>query len=627
MCGIAGVVYTEAQASVDRGLVERMCESMRHRGPDGAGYVLKGSIGLGMRRLAVIDLVSGDQPIYNEDESIVVVFNGEIYNFQELREMLQGRGHRFRTCSDTEVIVHLYEEYGEACVERLRGMFAFALWDSNEDKLVLARDRLGVKPLYYYSDPQGLRFGSEIKAILQDRSVPRLVNLDGIDQMFTWGFMIPPATCFQGVRELPPACLLTCVRGRINITRYWDLHFAVAQPYDEESACEDLLRMLREAVRIRMISDVPLGAFLSGGIDSSLIVALMSEFSERPVKTFSIGFDEPTFSELPWARQVAEQYRTEHHEFVVKPDVPDILPKLVRHHDTPFYDSSAIPTYYLSQMARQHVTVALSGDGGDELFAGYNVYLAAKAARLYQRVPRWARERVLAPLCKYVPESTRYINTGRVVREFTHAAALDPDARYARWASKVKAETRAQLYADPYLVSRLSYSDGRAFSDLLQSQEGTGELARLLYLDTKGELPGDILVKIDRMSMATSLEVRSPLLDHPLFEFAASLPDRAKLKGWTTKFLLRKVASRYLPSNLLKRRKHGFSVPLDRWFRHELSSYVQEVLLDPLTQSRQYFRQEMVKQMLRSHMEGKIGYGREIWLLLTFEIWHRTYID
>lgn len=627
MCGIAGEIYTDRNRKVDKLLLSRMCSVIKHRGPDDEGIYIDGHVGLGMRRLSIIDLRTGHQPIFNEDESIVVVFNGEIYNFQELRQCLQNKGHQFETTTDTEVIVHLYEEHGDACVEKLRGMFAFALWDSRQQKLLLARDRLGVKPLYYRVDNERIIFGSEIKAILQDPEVPRRVNLDSVDQMLTYGYTFPPLTCFEGICELPQASTLTYKNGQVQINRYWDLDFEVSDFYDEEKACERLLSLLSESIRLRMISDVPVGALLSGGVDSAVVVALMSQMSDSPIKTFSIGFDDIAFSELPYARQIAERYHTEHKEFIVKPDVIGILPKLIQHHDSFFFDSSAIPTYYVCKMASEYVKVVLSGDGGDELFAGYNLYLANKVAGYYLRVPRLIRDFVITPLTRLVPESSGYINKGRVLREFIQAASPDTQQRYMRWSSKVKEETRRRLYRIPHLVAKLRNSYNGHLTELFRRQQKATPLNQMLYVDTNSTLPHDMLLKVDRMSMASSLEVRSPLLDHNLFEFAATLPDRAKLNGWTKKYLLRKLAVNYLPPNYLKRPKRGFSIPLDRWLREDLADYTRDILFDSRTQARGYFHQDVVKQIVEDHISGRIAYGREIWILLTLELWHRMYID
>jgi asparagine synthase (glutamine-hydrolysing) len=627
MCGIAGQIYADPGATADGGLVHRMCQSIRYRGPDDHGLIVDGQVALGMVRLAIIDLVTGKQPMTNEDNSVMVVFNGEIYNFRELRASLEKNGYRFRTNSDTEVIVYLYEQYGQDFVHHLRGMFAIALWDKKERKFLLVRDRLGVKPLFYRMEGHRLLFGSEIKAILQDPRVPRVANYAGIDQMFRYGHTVPPVTCFDGIAELPPASMLTYHEGACDVRRYWDLHFEVSPAYDEARARDELLSLLRESIRLRMISDVPLGALLSGGVDSTMVVALMSEVSGAPVKTFSIGFEDRSYSELPYAKQVAERYGTDHHEYFVTPDVADLLPTLIRHHDAPFFDTSAIPTYYVCKMAREHVTVALSGDGGDELFAGYNLYLAEKAARYVERLPRWLGEGMIRRIANCIPESTNYLNKGRVAREFVRAATLGTKGRYERWSSKVKSEVRRDLYRAPPLVSCLNDECSRHIDDLFQLQPKATTLNRLLYIDIKTELANDVLVKVDRMSMANSLEVRSPLLDHRLHEFAATLPDEAKLKGWKTKYLLKSLAVRYLPRELLKRPKRGFSVPLDRWFREDLGRYAAEVVTDPGTRTRGLFNTQAVDQLMKDHRDGLTNYGREIWMLLVTELWHRMYID
>ncbi len=627
MCGIAGGIYRERGRPFDAQLLTRMRETLVHRGPDEAGQAVIGPVGLAVRRLAVIDLETGSQPVYNEDETITVVLNGEIYNFRELRRELTRRGHRFRTACDTEVIVHLYEEHGDACVDHLRGMFAFALWDLTRQRLLLARDRLGQKPLYYQETNERLLFGSEIKAVLQDAAVPREPDFAGIDGMFTFGQAPPGHTCFVGISELPPASTLTYHDGVSRIRRYWDLVFEPSPQYDERDAEEQLLSLLRESVQMRLISDVPLGALLSGGIDSAVVVALMSEVSDEPVKTFSIGFDDPSYSELDGARLTVRKYATDHHELVVHPDVRDLLPTLVRHHDSPFYDPSAVPTFLVCQLARGDVTVALSGDGGDELFAGYNLYLAGKAAPLYGWIPRWLRAGVIKPLLDLVPESYGYINRGRVAREFLRGASLEPHARYARWTTKVKHEMRGRLYRAPELVQRLESDEGDHAGSLFECQPEATTLGRTLYADINTELPGQILAKVDRMSMASSLEVRSPLLDHRLHEFAARLPDHAKLRRWTTKYLLKKVAADLIPAGIIGSPKRGFGIPLDRWFRDELSGFAREILFDSVTGARGVFDKRVVEGIVDDHVAGRRHYGREIWLLLTMELWFRMYID
>jgi len=627
MCGIVGEVFASASGKADANLVGQMCKAIWYRGPDDQGVISRGQASLGMVRLAIIDIVGGAQPMSSTDQSVHLVFNGEIYNFISLRESLIQSGYTFRTQSDTEVILHLYKEHGQDFVQRLRGMFSIALWDENERKLLLVRDRLGVKPLFYHFDGDRLLFGSEIKSLLQDPTIERVPNYRAVDQMFRFGYTMPPDTCFKGISELPPASTLTFSQGQVDIRKYWDLHFEEAPTYDKNRSRDDLLELLRESVRLRMISDVPLGALLSGGIDSTLIVALMSEISDEPVKTFSIGFEDPSFSELPLARQVADRYSTDHHELFVKPDVVDLIPSLISHHDAPFYDTSAIPTYYVCKMAREHVTVALSGDGGDELFAGYNLYRAEKAARYISMLPTSVGGSAMIWLANQIPESGGYVNKGRVAREFMRAVYLQSSERYERWSSKVKSETRGQLYQAPELVDCLTNTHARHISDLFASQPDATTLGKYLYTDTKTELAQDVLVKVDRMSIANSLEIRSPLLDHKLHENAATMPDRAKLNGRTSKYLLKSLAKQYLPPDLLKRPKRGFSVPLDRWFREDLAEYAAEIILDPSTLSRGLFNKLAVDQLMTDHRSGVTNYGREIWMLLVTELWHRMYID
>lgn len=627
MCGIAGIAYADPRREGDQPLLAQMAARLEHRGPDDVGTQVGPGYGLTMRRLAVIDVLGGAQPISTEDGEVTVILNGEIYNFRELRRELAVRGHRFSSDSDTEVIAHLYEEMGPACVERLHGMFGIAIWDHGKRRLVLARDRLGVKPLHYTLDGERLLFASEIKSLLCDPGVERRVNLEALDSLLRTGHISEPETCFEDIVQLPPATTLIYEQGRLTEHRYWDLDLEEASPYVEAEAAEELLHRLRSAVARRLVSDVPIGAFLSGGIDSSVTVALMAELVDRPVRTFSIGFDDPSFSELSFARKVAEHFGTDHHEFVVKPDVAEILPDLIRFHDAPFYDTSAIPTYHLSRLAREHVTVALAGDGGDEMFAGYNVYRANAAARVYRRIPRPVRRLLIEPASRLVPETSTYINRGRVLREFIKAAELEPLERFARWCSKVKVETRDRLYEHPRLRECLAVADADLMRADFDAHPRGSELNRLLYVGMKRELAGDMLVKVDRMSMAHGLEVRSPLLDHTLFEYAARLPDRAKVRGRETKVLLKKVARSLLPEGIVDRPKRGFSVPLDRWLRTDLSQFTRDVLTDPRTRRRGLFRTRTVDALIKEHGEGRVARGRELWTLLTIELWHRMYVD
>jgi asparagine synthase (glutamine-hydrolysing) len=625
MCGIAGKVSADA---VDPELLDRMCEVIEHRGPDSRGSFLEPGVGLGIQRLRIIDLETGDQPIANEDDSVVVVQNGEIYNYRELRNELIGRGHRFRTHSDTEVIVHLYEDHGEACVEHLRGMFAFALWDKKRRRLLLARDRVGKKPLFYAERDGALWFGSEAKSILQDPAVPREVNLEAIDCFLQFQYVPHPMSAFRALRKLPPAHVLTWESGRSRINRYWDLSYEPKDRYaSEEEACERIRDELLEATRLRLRSDVPLGAFLSGGVDSSAVVAAMSKLSERPVKTFSIGFDVEAFDETRYAREVAELYDTEHEEFRVEPHAMEILPRLIWHYGEPFADQSAIPSYYLAELTRRHVTVALNGDGGDEDFAGYPRFIANTLADRLDWVPPPLARGAASVLDRIGPGPKPRSPRTRL-RRLAHALALAPDDRYAMWIAYFTEPDRDALYS-PELraelgehsaarnVIRAPYraSDGRAFVD------------RLLDVDVQSYLPGDLLVKMDIATMAHSLEVRSPLLDHEFMEMAARLPAKAKLDGTTTKRIFKDALAPWLPSHILHREKMGFGVPIGDWFRGALRDLPAEILLDPRATDRGFFRPDGVRDIIDRHTSGVEDTSNKIWAMLQLELWMRTYVD
>ena len=633
MCGIAGVAFAASRQAPDGALLNAMASSLQHRGPDDLSTYCAPGCGLAMSRLAVIDVANGQQPICNEDGTVVAVFNGEIYNFRELAADLVHDGHRLRSNSDSEVIVHLYERHGIEFAKKLHGMFAIALWDANHSRLVLTRDRIGVKPLYYHVISDRLAFASEIKSLLQDETIPRDADLIAIDHLIRFGHFSSERSAFAGIGELAPATTLCFESGRIRQQTYWDFASHVESSaqhrshFDRRGSVTDLQTAMTTAVTERLTSDVPLGAFLSGGIDSSVVAMLMSRQLDKPFDTFSIGFDDADFDERPYARAVAKLCGSRHHEFVVQPDVESILPTLIRHHDAPFYDTSAIPTYYLCKLAKEHVTVALSGDGGDELFAGYNIFIANQAASLYQRVPRLLRDPLFRWLAAVVPESSSYFNHGRVLREFVNAAPMQPIERYARWNAKVKFEARDKLYRHEQLRDCLSTSNASFLSDDYCQFEHATELDRLLYIAMRNELACDMLVKVDRMSMAHGLEVRSPLLSHSLFEFAATLPDRAKVRRFQGKCLLREFAERILPKKIVRRRKRGFSIPLDRWLRTSLADFSRGILLDRRTHRRGLFQTETVETFLKQHASGEISRGREIWTMLTIEMWHRMYID
>jgi asparagine synthase (glutamine-hydrolysing) len=571
----------------------------------------------------------------NEDGTVWVSFNGEIYNFPTLRTELEARGHRFATYSDTEVIVHAYEEYGTGCLSRFRGMFAFAVWDQRQRRLFLARDRVGKKPLFYaWADGQFV-FASELQALRQHPGVRRELNPAAVDDYLTYGYIPAPGTAFQGVFKLPPAHFLTLdvpedgsEVADERVERYWCLDYTPKLELDEEEAAEGLLEVLTEAVRLRLIADVPLGALLSGGIDSSVVVALMSQLTDRPVKTFSVGFEEKAFNELPYARLVAQRYGTDHHELVVRAGALEVLPTLVRHYGEPFADSSAIPSYHVARLTRQHVTVALNGDGGDESFAGYERYLASGLAERYQGIPRPLRVGMIEPLAALIPGTLPRRNRLGQAKRFLQVAAQPTARRYLRWVTYFTPEQRQGLYT-PEFQTHLAGHDGDAW--LLRQFDAVGcdggdRLDALLATDVRSYLPYDLLVKMDIATMACSLEARSPLLDHKVMEFAARLPARFKLRGPTLKYLLKKVARKLLPPQNLNRRKMGFGIPVGDWMRGELRPLLDDVLLSPQALGRGYFRPEVVHRLVRENAEGAHDHTYQIWSLLWFELWHREFL-
>lgn len=591
---------------------------------------------LAMSRLSIIDMATGQQPLANEDETCWIVFNGEIYNFLELRRELEARGRRFRTRSDTEVILHAYEEWGPACVRRLRGMFAFAIEDRRAQpvaekdqaprgrKVFLARDRIGKKPLYYYCDADRFVFGSELKALLAHPDVPRQVDRHVIPLYLAYGYVPAPHTMFEGVQELPPGHTLTVQEGRVTVQQYWssDDFGATETPMTERDCVERLRELLEDAVRIRLSSEAPLGAFLSGGLDSTLIVALMTRLMDQPVKTFAIGFaDDPSFSELEYARLAARAYRAQHHEFIVRPDAVELLPALVWHYDQPFADSSAVATYLVAKMAREHVTVALTGDGGDELFAGYERFTAARLAEHYRRLPG-ALQTALTRFLQTLPESTSYHGFVRRVRRFVEHANLSLPRRYLGWVGIFPSDFLRILLAEDMPVDPLAHF--MTYFDQVATRE---PLEQLLSVNARTYLPGDLLVKTDRMTMANSLEARCPFLDHELLEFAAGIPTYFKLRGFTTKYILKKAAAGLVPREIVYRKKHGFGVPVGRWFRTRLKDYVRDILLSPQTLHRGYFEKSALERLLEEHQTGKRDHGHRLWALLTFEIWHRVFVD
>ena len=624
MCGIAGMVQTYPDGVVDNAAVHRMCQAIVHRGPDDEGIFVKGGVGLGMRRLSIIDLAGGHQPVFNEDKTIWIVFNGEIYNFPELRGELEKRGHRFYTHSDTEVIVHLYEDLGADCVKKLRGMFAFALYDERKGKLLMARDRLGKKPLHYALIGGRLLFGSEIKSILAVAPELASVNHEALLQYMYFGYVPDPITAFLPIQKLPPGHLLEFESGEAHVRQYWDLpEYGTHQPRSEEECLEELEWRLAEAVRIRLISDVPLGALLSGGTDSSTVVALMARASSKPVKTFSIGFKHDDFNEAHYARIVAKHFGTEHHELILEPNVLETVETLTSSLEEPFGDSSMLPTYYVSCMARKHVTVALSGDGGDELFAGYDRYGIHLRRQVFERIPpsiwRMYRKHVYPRL----PQDMRG-------RKFSYNVSLPWRERYVDGISFVPSfERDMPLLSDAFRdVLRTAGNPDDVMYRYFDQAPAKDPVSQMLYVDTKTYMVADILTKVDRMSMATSLEVRVPILDHLFVEWVTGLPAEWKLRGGQQKYILRKLAERVgVPREALYRPKQGFALPLVHWIRNELKDLILTVLLEPRTLQRGYFHPEGVRRLLDEHFRERRDHSGRIWRLLIFELWHRNFLE
>ncbi|MCB0255199.1 MAG: asparagine synthase (glutamine-hydrolyzing) [Anaerolineae bacterium] len=633
MCGIIGKLSLTSEP-ITQPLVKAMCDVIAHRGPDDWGAYVCGPVGLGNRRLSIIDLEGGHQPISNEDETIWIVFNGEIYNFPELRQELEQQGHDFRTHTDTEVIVHLYEEHGVDCLQRLNGMFAFALWDEPRQRLFVARDRLGEKPLVYSLRPDGLTFGSEIQSILCDSDVPRELDLQALDLYLTLLYIPAPWTIFKHIRKLLPGHYLLAENGQVSIQRYWQLDFGPKTALSTAEAGEAILRLLEDSTRRRMISDVPLGAFLSGGIDSSTVVALMSRVSPEPVRTFSVGFEGNDFKndELPYARLVAERYGTRHEELWVRPHMADVLPKLVHHYGEPFADGSALPTYYISQAARQQVTVVLTGDGGDELFGGYGWYQRFAAFDLRRELGQtWGDG--LRRSAGYLRSRDLWHALGTVKGTAAWSGHLmhmerDPVTRYGQQTAYFQGDLRQRVYSSQVINALRTVDPLQVYRDRNGQTTGWEALNRIFYLDHTTYLPDDILAKVDIASMACSLETRPPFLDHRLVELAASLPVVAKVNNGQTKVLLRQVVADLLPHQILERPKVGFGLPMRQWMQAgELHDLAADLLHGQTFRQRDLFSSATVAEMFSQHQSGERDYGHQLYQLLVFELWARAMLD
>lgn len=629
MCGIAGLV--DRRGEVDSRVVcDAMRDAMAHRGPDDAGTYLDptGAVALASRRLAIIDLSpAGHQPMLSPNGQLALTFNGEIYNYRELRAKLLAQGWSTRSQTDTEVILRLYEEQGERCLERLNGMYGLALWDARQQTLLLARDRLGKKPLLYARLPGGgLAFASEFQALLTHPGVSRAVCLPAIDYFLRYGYVPAPLTGFAQIAKLPPGCLLRWRDGEISVEPYWQVPPARPRAISEPAALEELEALLSDSVERRLISDVPLGAFLSGGVDSASVVALMAEQTERPVKTFTIGFGDARYDEVSGARLVAERFGTEHHEFVVEPRAAEILPMLVRHYGEPYADSSALPTYYLAKLTRQHVTVALNGDGGDEVLAGYERYAATLAAdRLRRSLPLPAASYALAG--RLLPTGNDLRTPTRRLHRFVSGLAYSEGERYSRWMSVFEPELLARLRTPEFRAATVDSQAGAYLSSPLERRNGTPLLGALTRLDLTTYLPGDLLVKADIATMACSLEARSPLLDYRLVEWSSSLPVGLRLRGGQTKYLLRRLMRRRLPAATLAAPKRGFGVPISAWLRDDLRQMVQDTLLTQRALLRGYLLPAAIEALVSEHLTNRADHARQLWALLCLELWHRELVD
>lgn len=623
MCGICGISHADNRVP-ERSLIEKMTGAILHRGPDSDGFYVNEGIGLGVRRLAIIDVAGGDQPIPNEDESLWVIFNGESHNFPELHADLVRRGHEFRTQSDTECILHLYEEYGDECVQYLRGQAAIALWDGKERKLLLARDRMGKKPLYYSTQNETIYFASELSALLKALPHEPEVHLEALDLYLGLQYIPDPFTAYKNIYKLPPAHRLIWQNGTARLEKYWDFSYQPKHIADEDELIEELRTLLKEAVRIRLLSEVPLGAHLSGGIDSSIIVALMAELSDTPVKTFSVGFEEEAFSELEHARTIAQKYSTDHHEFILKyGDLPSTLETIMRHFGEPFADPSAIPLYHISKMTREHVTVVINGDGGDEDFAGYQRYWLDPIANQYLRAPRFLTRKLIPSIARRLPDtSDRPVGQSLVngLKRLHQLPEIDARASILRWSSFFSPRQRARLWKPEFKFR--SDNAQSLLAERFDSMEGSF-LDKTLYTDLHTYLPGDLLVKTDRMGMAASIEPRSPFLDHKVVEWAARLPDHFKVRGRGGKYLLKKAFAEELPESIKRRGKQGFGIPVGAWFRGPLYGWAQELLTSKGNPLEPMFNSGMIESLFDEHRAGRMDHGKRIYALTMLALWSK----
>lgn len=617
MCGIAGVFSQENQP-INESIISAMCSSMVHRGPDDSGTYIESNVGIGMTRLSIIDIENGNQPISNEDKTVWVVSNGEIYNFREIRDRLIKIGYKFRSRSDTEVIAHLYEEYGVDCVKYLRGMFSIAIWDARRKRLMIARDRIGIKPLYYFDNGRDLVFASELKSLLQYPAIDRKIDLESLQYLFAFMTTPPDASIIAGVKKLEPGHMLLVGEGRgMKLSRYWDVEFIPDRSRSEESFTEELKDRLFESVQNHLVSDVPVGVFLSGGVDSSAVAATMAKISDKPINTFSIGYKNQRYDESSEARIFADQIGSRHKELILESDALSSLDEIAWYLDEPFGDSSAIPTYMVSRLAAKEVKVVLSGDGGDELFAGYDKYRVEQRQRRYDRIPKQLR-RVLAPIALMMKEGTPG-------RRFLYQLSMTGSYRYLNSLSSFRYESKGSVFSKE-IREEMFWSESWAKMAACLESGPDHWLSRLQYMDIHRYLPLDILTKVDRMSMANSLEVRVPLLDHEFVEFAATIPTELLLDGSESKAIFKKALRGLVPEYVSRRPKRGFAVPLGDWFRNNLSGLVRELLLSDRARARGIFNLGYVEQVIRLH-EGGRHQDDKLWLFMSFELWCRNFID
>lgn len=629
MCGIAGWINLENKSSQigEKAVLHAMCERMKHRGPDSEGLWLEDEIALGMRRLSIIDLHTGEQPVYSEDRQIVVVMNGELYNFREVRTDLEKRGHRFETNTDTEILPHLYEEYGEAMLEHINGMFAFALWDKNKKKLLIARDRFGEKPLYYGVFGGKLLFASEPKVLLENPSVKAEINTDALRQYLSFDYVPAPASIYKGISKLPAAHFLTIENGEIKTRRYWNLSWhknGNVKPL--EKSAEELRELLADAVRMRLVSDVPLGILLSGGVDSSTVAAFATQFSSEKVKTFSIGFEEDSFDESKYARQVATHLQTEHYEEKLSVGkAADLISEIGLWLDEPLSDGSLLPTFLLSRFVRKHVTVALGGDGGDEIFAGYPMYFGHKVANIYNKIPRFVRTGLIEPVVNNLPVSTKNLSFDYKAKRFVRASKYDLVARHHSWFGSFSIDEQQSVLSNDVLAATSGdiYRDAR---EMLNLTDAANEIEQMQFLDINFYMAEDILTKVDRASMAVSLEVRAPFLDPRVAQFAASLPIEYKLRGSQGKYILKKAVEPLLPREILQRPKKGFGIPIAEWLKGRLNPLMHDLLAEKRLREQGLFDAAFVQKIVTEHETGAASHHKQLWTLLVFQLWYDNFL-